>query len=56
MDARYATEGILCIYAVEGLSCIYAFNGIFCQAMGRPPTEKYEADGGPTSEEILQIL
>jgi serine/threonine-protein kinase HipA len=28
----------------------------FCQAMGRPPTEKYEADGGPTSEEILQIL
>ena len=28
----------------------------FCQATGRPPTEKYEADGGPTSEEILRIL
>lgn len=28
----------------------------FCQATGQPPTEKYEADGGPTSEEILGIL
>jgi serine/threonine-protein kinase HipA len=28
----------------------------FCQATGRPPTKKYEADGGPTSEEILDIL
>ena len=28
----------------------------FCQATGRPPTEKYEADGGPTSEEISAIL
>jgi serine/threonine-protein kinase HipA len=28
----------------------------FCQATGRPPTEKYEADGAPTSEEILEIL
>jgi len=28
----------------------------FCQATGRPPTEKYEAEGGPTSEEILEIL
>ena len=28
----------------------------FCQVTGRPPTEKYEADGGPTSEEILRIL
>jgi serine/threonine-protein kinase HipA len=28
----------------------------FCQATGRPPTEKYEPDGGPTSEEILEIL
>jgi serine/threonine-protein kinase HipA len=28
----------------------------FCQATGRSPIEKYEADGGPTSEEILQIL
>jgi serine/threonine-protein kinase HipA len=28
----------------------------FCQATGRPPTEKYEADGGPTSEEISEIL
>lgn len=28
----------------------------FCQATGRPPTEKYEADSGPTSEEILEIL
>jgi serine/threonine-protein kinase HipA len=27
-----------------------------CQATGSPPTEKYEADGGPTSEEILEIL
>ena len=24
----------------------------FCQATGRSPTEKYEDDGGPTSEEI----
>jgi serine/threonine-protein kinase HipA len=28
----------------------------FCQATGRSPIEKYEADGGPTSEEILEIL
>jgi serine/threonine-protein kinase HipA len=28
----------------------------FCQATGRSPTEKCEADGGPTSEEILEIL
>ena len=28
----------------------------FCQTTGRPPTQKYEADGGPTSEEILEIL
>lgn len=28
----------------------------FCQATGRPPTAKYETDGGPTSEEILEIL
>ena len=28
----------------------------FCQATGRSPTEKYEADGGPTSEEIQEIL
>lgn len=28
----------------------------FCQATGRPSTEKYEADDGPTSEEILGIL
>lgn len=28
----------------------------FCQATGRSPTEKYEADGGPTSDEILEIL
>ncbi len=28
----------------------------FCQATGRSPTEKYEADGGPTGEEILEIL
>src|ERR1700722_20362524 len=28
----------------------------FCQATGRPPTEKYEADGGPTGGEILEIL
>ncbi|MGD0502287.1 MAG: type II toxin-antitoxin system HipA family toxin [Steroidobacteraceae bacterium] len=28
----------------------------FCQATGRSPTEKCEADGGPTGEEILEIL
>ena len=28
----------------------------FCQATGRPPTERYEADGGPSMEEILEIL
>jgi len=28
----------------------------FCQATGRPPTEKYEADSGPTSADILEIL
>ena len=28
----------------------------FCQATGRSPNEKYEADGGTTSEEILEIL
>jgi serine/threonine-protein kinase HipA len=28
----------------------------FCQATGRPPDEKYEADGGPSIEEVLDIL
>jgi serine/threonine-protein kinase HipA len=28
----------------------------FCQATGRPPTQKYEADGGPSIEEILGLL
>jgi serine/threonine-protein kinase HipA len=28
----------------------------FCQATGRPADEKYEADGGPTIDEILDIL
>jgi serine/threonine-protein kinase HipA len=28
----------------------------FCQATGRPPTERYEADGGPSIDEIVEIL
>jgi serine/threonine-protein kinase HipA len=28
----------------------------FCQATGRPSTQKYEAEGGPSSEDILEIL
>jgi serine/threonine-protein kinase HipA len=28
----------------------------FCQATGRPPTGKYEADGGPTIAESLSLL
>jgi serine/threonine-protein kinase HipA len=28
----------------------------FCQATGRPPTRKYETDGGPGIADILQIL
>lgn len=28
----------------------------FCQATGRPPTMRYESDGGPSSREILDIL
>lgn len=28
----------------------------FCQATGRSPTQKYESDGGPTTDEILEIL
>jgi serine/threonine-protein kinase HipA len=28
----------------------------FCQATGRAPTERYEADGGPSMGEILDIL
>ena len=28
----------------------------FCQATGRPADEKYEADGGPSIDEILEIL
>lgn len=28
----------------------------FCQATGRPATERYEADGGPSMREILDIL
>jgi serine/threonine-protein kinase HipA len=28
----------------------------FCQATGRPPTRRYESDGGPSIEEILGIL
>jgi serine/threonine-protein kinase HipA len=28
----------------------------FCQATGRPPTRRYENDGGPSIDEILQIL
>ncbi len=27
-----------------------------CQATGRPPTERYESDGGPSMEKILEIL
>ena len=28
----------------------------FCQATGRPPTQKYEADGGPSMREALDLL
>ena len=28
----------------------------FCQATGRPPTQKYESDGGPSMQECLDIL
>lgn len=28
----------------------------FCQATGRPPTQRYESDGGPSIDEILAIL
>lgn len=28
----------------------------FCQATGRPPTLRYERDGGPSANEILEIL
>ena len=28
----------------------------FCQVTGRPPNEKYEPEGGPSSNEILEIL
>lgn len=28
----------------------------FCQATGRPPTQRYERDGGPSMKEILEIL
>ena len=28
----------------------------FCQATGRPATQKYEADGGPSIEDVLEIL
>jgi serine/threonine-protein kinase HipA len=28
----------------------------FCQATGRPPTRRYESDGGPSMIEILEIL
>ncbi|HTY50657.1 MAG TPA: type II toxin-antitoxin system HipA family toxin [Steroidobacteraceae bacterium] len=28
----------------------------FCQATGRPPTQRYESDGGPSVNEILEIL
>lgn len=28
----------------------------FCQATGRPPTQRYEAEGGPSINEILDIL
>ena len=28
----------------------------FCQATGRPPTQRYERDGGPSMGEILEIL
>lgn len=28
----------------------------FCQATGRPATQKYEADGGPSIDDILEIL
>lgn len=27
-----------------------------CQASGLPPIQKYEADGGPSIEDVLQIL
>jgi len=28
----------------------------FCQATGRPPTQRYESDSGPSMNEILEIL
>jgi serine/threonine-protein kinase HipA len=28
----------------------------FCQATGRPPTQRYESDGGPTGDDLLDIL
>lgn len=28
----------------------------FCQATGRPPTQRYESEGGPSMDEILEIL
>ena len=28
----------------------------FCQATGRPPTQRYESEGGPSMNEILEIL
>jgi serine/threonine-protein kinase HipA len=28
----------------------------FCQATGRPPSERYEADGGASADEILELL
>jgi serine/threonine-protein kinase HipA len=28
----------------------------FCQALGLPPTQKYEADGGPSMERCLQLI
>jgi serine/threonine-protein kinase HipA len=28
----------------------------FCQVTGRPPTQRYEAEGGPSIEDILEIL
>jgi serine/threonine-protein kinase HipA len=28
----------------------------FCQALGRPPEQKYQADGGPLAREIVRLI
>ena len=40
----------------EGGSVVRVHQEDMCQALGRPPTAKYQSEGGPTPEQIIALL